>query len=38
MIEYTRLAQPTEEQIKDLFGEVYLAIIDHDKNERIDNE
>lgn len=38
MSDYIRLTQSTKEQIKDLFGEVYLVIIDHDKNERADNE
>ena len=38
MIEYIRRTQSAEEQIKDLFGEVYLVIIYHDENERKDNE
>lgn len=40
MIEYIRLTQSAEEQIKDLFGEVYLVGIYHDENEnqRIDKE
>lgn len=37
MIEYIRRTQSAEEQIKDLFGEVYLVGIDHDENERTDD-
>lgn len=32
MIEYIRPTYSAEQQIKDLFGEVYLVIINHDRN------